>query len=513
MPDIDGRRINWKSRVMPQTKLKVLIFIVAYNAGKKIVSVIERIPKTVFSLYDVSLLIIDDCSKDNTQQIAQDYLEGKADFNFSVLRNPVNQGYGGNQKIGYYYAIKNNYDVVVLLHGDGQYAPECLPDLLAPFSEDDSVGAVFGSRMLNRADALKGGMPLYKFVGNQVLTSAQNMLLGSSLSEFHTGYRLYSVATLKKLPFYLNTNDFHFDTEIIVQLFVSRAKILELPIPTHYGDEVCHVDGLKYAGDVMKASLKARLMNLGIFYDPKFASNSADLPNYVSKFDFLSTHSVAFEQIAPNSVVLDLGCADGYFSEKLHREKNCEVFSVDFIEGKKVTGCQYQACDLNVDLPTVTWEKLDVVVLLDVIEHMHDPEKFLARLRQKLSGNQKVKIIVSSGNVCFFITRLMMLFGQFNYGRRGILDITHTRLFTVASLERLLRYAAYKVTLRRYVPAPYPLAIGLNFLSRMLVTLNTLAAKILPGLFAYQSLYVVSPQQDIDWLLQHAQASLLDSPK
>ncbi len=485
------------------TKLKVLVFIVAYNAEKSIASVIERIPRQLSQNYDLSLLIIDDSSKDNTQAVAQNCLEKGFWCPFMVLRNPENQGYGGNQKVGYHYAIENGFDVVVLLHGDGQYAPEYLPTLIEPFAEQGKPDAVFGSRMLNRRDALKGGMPFYKFAGNQILTAMQNRLLGSQLSEFHTGYRAYSVTALQKIPFDLNTDDFHFDTEIIVQLFFSGARVVELPIPTFYGEEVCHVNGLRYAWDVTKASVKARLIRMGIFFDPKFAlQNKAT--NYVSKFEFQSTHSVAFVQVPERSMVLDLGCADGYLSERLHREKDCVVFSVDVPQEQTVAGCSYQSCDLNTSLPNVPWDRLDMVILLDVIEHLNNPEMFLEHLRAKLSGNDKVKIIVSSGNVCFFITRFMMFLGQFNYGRRGILDITHTRLFTVSSLERLLRYAAYRVEDRRYIPAPFPLAIGLNAFSRFMVGVNGVLARLMPGLFAYQSLYVIRPRPSIDWLLQQA---------
>lgn len=486
------------------SKLKVLVFVVAYNAEKTIASVIDRIPRQLHEKYDLSLLIIDDCSRDNTRNVARSHLEEDFWCPASVLRNPENQGYGGNQKVGYHYAIVNEFDVVVLLHGDGQYAPEYLPTLLKPFDVEHKPDAVFGSRMLNRRDALKGGMPLYKFVGNQVLTAIQNRLLGSNLSEFHTGYRVYAVPALKKIPFDLNTNDFHFDTEIIVQLFFSQAHVVELPIPTFYGDEVCHVDGLRYAWDVIKASIKARLIRMGIFFDPKFALQGDEAANYVSKFEFKSTHSVAFAQVPERSVVLDLGCADGYLSERLHREKGCTVYSVDVEAGKSVPGCDYQACDLNGSLPDVPWESLGVVVLLDVIEHLSNPEGFLERLRSMLSGNDKVKIIVSSGNVCFFVTRMMMFMGQFNYGRRGILDITHRRLFTVNSLERVLHYAAYRVLDRSYVPAPYPLAIGLNALSKLMVGINDMLARILPGLFTYQTLYVVRPRPSIEWLLQKA---------
>lgn len=486
------------------SRLKVLVFVVAYNASKTIRSVIDRIPKELSDLYNLSLLVIDDCSQDDTADIARSHLIKGHWSPYCVMRNPRNQGYGGNQKIGYRYAEKKEFDVVVLLHGDGQYAPEFLPKILEPFSVKVKPDAVFGSRMLNRRDALKGGMPFYKFLGNQILTTAQNFLLSSNLSEFHTGYRAYSVSTIKKLPLELNTDDFHFDTEIIVQLLFSDAYVIELPIPTFYGDEICHVNGINYAWHVLKASLKARLIRVGVFFDPKFASVTGQYSNYVSKFDFNSTHSVALDLVPHKSVVLDLGCADGYLSEALAESKQCKVYSVDFEPNKNVENCEYQSCDLNETLPDVPWESLGVVILLDVIEHLSDPEFFLEQLRTKLSGNEKVRIIISSGNVCFFITRLMMLMGQFNYGPRGILDITHRRLFTVGSLNRLLRYSGHVIEGKHYIPAPYPLAIGLNFASRMMVGVNRVLAKILPGVFAYQALYEIRPRPSTTWLLSQA---------
>jgi 2-polyprenyl-3-methyl-5-hydroxy-6-metoxy-1,4-benzoquinol methylase len=347
-------------------------------------------------------------------------------------------------------------------------------------------------------------MPLYKFLGNQVLTWFQNRLLGSRLSEFHTGYRAYSTAVLAGVPFEYNTNDFHFDTEIIVQLLFSRAPIEEIAIPTFYGDEVCHVNGLKYAGDVVRASVKARLISLGIFYDPKFDVAPPWVRKYVSKLSFASTHSVAYGLVRPGSRVLDLGCADGYLSEALHAQKQCTVVGTDLDAERSIPGCEYQRCNLNSELPALDWKALDEVVMLDVIEHLAEPEEFLRRLRAALNGNARARVIMSSGNVCFFVTRLMMLMGQFNYGKRGILDITHTRLFTVASLERILRYAGYQIEAKRVVPAPYPLAVGLNRLSRTLLTVNSWLARILPGLFAYQTLIVARPRPTPEYLLQHA---------
>src|SRR5262249_34687529 len=165
--------------------------------------------------------------------------------------------------------IHNGFDFVALIHGHGQYAPECLTDLLLPLVRGEA-DAVLGSRMMERGAALKGGMPLYKYVGNKILTCIQNRVLRSSLTEFHSGYRLYSVAALASLPFDRNTNDFHFDTEILIQYLRAGLRIRELPIPTYYGDEISQVNGLKYAFNVVKSSVVSRAQDYGILYDRKF---------------------------------------------------------------------------------------------------------------------------------------------------------------------------------------------------------------------------------------------------
>src|SRR5215468_3359034 len=116
---------------------------------------------------------------------------------------------------------------------------------MAPLREG-RADAVFGSRMIEAFAALRGGMPLYKYVGNRILTMTQNLLLGTKFSEFHSGYRIYSVKALERIPFVLNSNDFHFDTEIILQLLNGCFRIVELSIPTYYGDEICRVNGIAY---------------------------------------------------------------------------------------------------------------------------------------------------------------------------------------------------------------------------------------------------------------------------
>jgi glycosyltransferase involved in cell wall biosynthesis len=489
------------------SKKRLLIFVVAYQAEKTIQSVLLRIPQSLVQFYDLEVLIIDDASQDTTFDVgatSKDLLN--LPFTVTVLQNPINQGYGGNQKIGYHYAIQFGFDYVALVHGDGQYAPECLPELLAPFREQN-VKAVFGSRMLTRGQALKGGMPLYKYVGNKILTAFENKLLSSNLSEFHSGYRLYSVDALKQIPFECNTNDFHFDTEIIVQFIAKGFQIQELPIPTYYGDEICRVNGMKYALDVVLAVLKYRAQGLGIFYDRRFDVTTQDdsLAQYEFKTDGVSPHSITIELVRKGSAVLDLGCASGYVGAYLKQHLYCHVTGVDQYPHPNHTNLDhFIEHNLFSGPPQVAYENVDYILLLDVVEHVPNPEKFLENLHVCIEKNAKVKLLISTGNIGFIITRLMLLFGQFNYGKRGILDMTHTRLFTFSSLKRILEQSGYDVHSERGVPAPFGLALKGGFVAKVLTKINNLLIHLARNLFSYQIYVVATPRPSVNSLLDSA---------
>lgn len=491
---------------MPQSsKKRVLIFIVAYHAETTIADVLRRIPAKLNDDYEVDILIIDDSSRDLTfaksHETARD---AGIPFDIRILFNPVNQGYGGNQKLGYRYAIERGYDYVALLHGDGQYAPECLPDLLAAFRKGDPA-AVFGSRMLTKDGALRGGMPLYKFVGNKILTWTQNRLLRSQMSEFHSGYRLYSVDALRTIPFERNSNDFHFDTEIIIQLmFFAKREIRELPIPTYYGDEICRVNGIAYAANVVLATLKARMQELGIFYDRRYDCAPVALEHYTPKFDYPSTHTFAFNLVPQGARVLDLGCAGGYMAAELKRRKGCYAVGVDAFPLGDVRLDEFYLRDLNEGLAGLPVADQDIILMLDVIEHLASPERFLDELRETLSQNPEMQMIISTANIGFIIPRLMLLIGQFNYGKRGILDVTHTRLFTFSSFRRCLEQCGFDVLEMRAVPGPFPLALGDTRLARLLLGINQALLKISRGMFGYQIFARIKPRPTVAYLLAAA---------
>ena len=457
---------------------RLLIFVVAYNAETTIEKVLSRIPAGLRS-EDVEVLIIDDSSADDTFQNGLRYQQRTSDFKITVLRTPQNQGYGGNQKLGYRYAIDHQFDIVALLHGDGQYAPEKLPDLLEPLVRDEA-DAVFGSRMIDKRAARRGGMPVYKWIGNQILTAFQNRALHTRLSEFHSGYRLYSTNALAQIPFEKNTNDFHFDTEIIIQLLLKKMHIAELPIPTFYGDEICHVNGLKYAWDVVRSTIKARLCRINLFFDRKF-DVAPEPAAHSDKLGFPSSQTFAVEVCEPGKKILQLGLGHANVAAELQR-RNCLVTAIDFAANELARdgSCVVPTPSLPVNLP-----EYDQILLMDLVEHLHDPESFLDELRLKTAG-RRPEVVITAANVAFFITRFMLLFGQFNYSRKGILGLGHRRLFTFKTLRSSLEQAGYEILEERGVPAPFPLALERKRWSRALLKLNQLLLRFSKTLFSYQ---------------------------
>jgi SAM-dependent methyltransferase len=448
--------------------------------------------------------VVDDASEDRTFEIGVEYRERHPEARVTVLRNAHNQGYGGNQKVGYAWALARGFDAVALLHGDGQYAPGELPRLLGPV-ERGEADAVFGSRMLEPRNALKGGMPLYKWVGNRLLTAYQNLLLGTRLSEFHSGYRVYSTGALRRIQFRMNTNDFHFDTEIIIQLLNAGQRIVELPIPTYYGDEICRVNGLGYAGNVVHATTRNLLHRSGLLYQRRYDPLADDNLHYESKLGYPSSHSWAVAAVPAGSRVLDLGSGPGEVARELVA-KGCTVTLVDRHPPTDL-GPGVRAVRQDLDEPLqVNPDDHDVILMLDILEHLRSPEAFLEQLRARL-GHEPRRVVVSLPNVAFVVVRIMLLLGQFNYGKAGILDRTHTRLFTFRSARHLLRDGGYRLVRVRGVPAPFPKVLGNGVLGRLAVGVNLLLIRLSRSLFAYQIFLEADSTPDVDFLVRDAEGA------
>jgi SAM-dependent methyltransferase len=222
-----------------------------------------------------------------------------------------------------------------------------------------------------------------------------------------------------------------------------------------------------------------------------FVVSKFETPKYHFKPNFVSTHTETLEIIKQNSRVLDLGCNDGSFLEYLKEKKNCSIIGVDSKnnDGKKIDKIIIQ--DLNEDLPEIEYDQIDYITILDVIEHLNSPEIFLNKLKKKINKNKKIKIIFSTPNVAFLPIRISLLFGNFNYSSKGILDFTHKRLFTFSSFKNFFVKNGFKINKKIGIPAPFPIVLGENILSKFLITLNSFLIFFHKGLFSFQMFYVV----------------------
>ncbi len=490
--------MNEKSPASPDNCGKRIgILIVAYNAVTTIAKVLKRIPADVWSNVE-EVVIFDDASHDHTYELAVGFKMLSQLEKLTVLKNENNLGYGGNQKLGYSYFIQKGFDVVILLHGDGQYAPEILADMYAPIVKGDA-DAVFGSRMMPQyGGPLKGGMPLYKFVGNRILTYLENYSLGLHLSEFHSGYRAYSLDALRRLDMTMMTNDFHFDTQIIVKLHHQGFRIKEVPIPTYYGDEICYVNGLRYAWDVFQSVIRYKKTTRALKRYPEYAEYFVHYPMKESKH---SSYYYFQRWVGNNQDVLDIGCGEGFFAQVLVAENN-RVTGIDILENPKCTESltEYLCSDLHNGLTkcaqALEGRRFDRILLQDILEHVKNPTQILSDCHELLKPHGQV--LVSVPNVANISVRLSLLCGKFDYGERGILDRTHVRFFTRKTARDMLAEAGYEIVATKMTIIPIELVLGVSpgsLLMRAANRLLVLLTNAFPGLFGYQILFVARSQK------------------
>jgi 2-polyprenyl-3-methyl-5-hydroxy-6-metoxy-1,4-benzoquinol methylase/GT2 family glycosyltransferase len=468
---------------------RIGILVVAYNAASTLVATLDRIPAD-FRERIAEVIVLDDASHDDTFAYGQAWARRPDTPPTLVVRHTKNLGYGGNQKAAYKLAIERGLDIVVLLHGDGQYAPEILPEMVAPL-ERGECDAVMGSRMMERGAARRGGMPLYKLVGNRILTRAENALLSSRLTEFHSGYRVYSTSALRDVPFDRNTDDFDFDTQIIIQLINAGKRILEIPIPTYYGDEICYVNGMRYARDVIKDVLEYRLVTMG-FGTAEWVPEPAE---YAFKDGDGSSHAVILEMLGsmPRRRILDLGCSGGLFAAHA-RAAGHQVTGIDRVEIPGVRGRtdQFIKASLEDGIPAAAGGDFDVVVAADVIEHLPQPGAVLREACRVLRPGGQV--LLSVPNFAHWYPRMRVAAGQFGYDRRGILDETHLRFFTRATLRRLVRASGFDILEERATGLPLR-AISESDGQRLRVThkIDKALVRARPTLFGYQFILRLTP--------------------
>lgn len=239
-------------------RLKTIIVLPAYNAAKTLRKTWQDIP----AQYKNNVILVDDASSDKTIEIAKK-------LRIKTFIHKKNLGYGGNQKTCYKQALKLQPDIIIMLHPDYQYDPKLIPALIAMI-ESGNYDCVLGSRILG-GDALKGGMPLYKYLSNRFLTFFENLCTGVKLSEYHTGLRAYRAQILREINFYKNSDDFIFDNQILLQIIARRFRIGEISCPTKYFKEASSINfvrSLKYGFSCLYWSFIYFLGRIGIYRHP-----------------------------------------------------------------------------------------------------------------------------------------------------------------------------------------------------------------------------------------------------
>ena len=232
---------------------KILVVLPAYNAERTLEITFREIPIDVVD----DVLLVDDNSSDRTVMLSKE-------LKIQTFLHDYNYGYGRNQKTCYSEALKRGADIIVMVHPDYQYTPRLITAMSSMIAYD-VYDVVLGSRIVG-GGSLRGGMPLYKYVANRFLTAIQNLLLGSKLSEFHTGYRAFSKRVLENLPIHKNSDDFVFDNEMLAQCIFSGYRIGEISCPTKYFKEASSInlkDSLRYGIGVLATSFKYRLQKMG----------------------------------------------------------------------------------------------------------------------------------------------------------------------------------------------------------------------------------------------------------
>lgn len=362
------------------------------------------------------------------------------------------------------------------------------------------------------ADSLKSmpklGFVLFPTVGQKAHFIPNLIGLSSRLPrEFLTTFSckgIFSGQMLLQIPFRQNLSEVFFDTELIYQIIAGTFEIrvsqdVELPA----SNENITPSNVQ----LFKLALTLRLQRLGIFYDPRFDLIQEN-QQYEAKFDFISSHSLSLSRISTEDNLLILGSGPKELVEPFSNIAKSVVAVDSFVDTALRGICDFalqadleNVVDYDEILPNLKYSK---VIALDIIEHLRSPEDFLTRIRSS-NSTAGSRVVITTPNIAFLPVRAMLLFGFFNYGKRGILDRTHTRLFTISSLRRILKQSGFEIEEIHGIPAPIPLAIGRGLLGNFLLNLNNFLIKIWPSLFSFQILAVARALPTVEQLLEESQ--------
>lgn len=470
------RRARELGEAFPRTALLVL----DESDPERLRKTLARVPEALDGCLEEVVLVP---PRPDEAASLRDPITGRS-LEVRLHRLPRAAGYGGARKAAFEYALLRGFDLVVTLRGDGSHPPEQLPELLLA-ALDVPDGLVLAARRIRR-----GARPvrLSHLAAHAAATAIQNRLLGLRLEDYHSSFRVYATAALRRIPFQLDDEGRPFDMQIVIQHRALGASVCELPVPPSWREYPSSPRGLRSVLRYTAAAVDYRLHQLHFSRRGRYLVDHGE--RYTLKLSPTGSHMQIVEAVAPGSRVLDLGCSQGLLARPL-RARRCIVTGVDVRPPAASSSSldEYFSRDLEQPLEIPTGRAFDYVVCSDVIEHLRARTELLRSVRRYL--RPEGRLLISTPNVALWFYRLSLLVGRFEYGPRGVLDETHVHLYTRSTFRRAVERAGFRIVRERVTALPFEVVFestGRSRLLRAVAAAYHALARLWPGLFAYQFL-------------------------
>jgi 2-polyprenyl-3-methyl-5-hydroxy-6-metoxy-1,4-benzoquinol methylase len=462
---------------------RIALFLFDCPDTESLQRILDRIPRSVGEWFD-EVVIMQERSASRERPVPRDLLGG-GPANLQVHRLPRDAGYGGARKAAFEYALLKRFDHVVMLRGDGVHPPEALPALVHPILFDPDQ-MVFAYRQLRLPEAPGSWKLVPNLVAHTLATGFQNRLLGLRLRDYHSGYRLYSMRAIERIPFQLDSDDHRFDMQLVIQCRVLGVPVKEVPVGPIWREYPTNRVGLTEVLRACRCAIDYRLHQLHAYRLGQYFVDEG--VRYTLKRSRTGSHMQIVGAIAPGSSVLDLGCSQGLLAHPL-REKGVRVTGVDIAPPERLAAelDRYFQRDLDLPLDLPVGREFDYVVVSDVIEHLRNRTQLLRGARRFLKEGGR--LIISTPNIALWFYRLSLFVGRFEYGPRGVLDETHVHLFTRATFRREVEKAGFFVLKERVTALPFEIVFESTGRSRLVRSASNLyhaLARLWPAMFAYQ---------------------------
>jgi 2-polyprenyl-3-methyl-5-hydroxy-6-metoxy-1,4-benzoquinol methylase len=460
---------------------RIALFIFDCLDRKCLSETLARIPESVTSILEEIVVMQEPGSELDSR--VEPLESGPFDFRFH--RQPRDLGHGGTRKAAFEYALRNRFDLVALMRGDGSHPAESLPDLLEPAIEGEPL--VVGSRLLDRREAVRRGMSASRLLSHTAATAVQNRILGLRLRDYLSSFRVYATDVLRRIPFQLNADDRLFDVHAIIQCRALGIRVCEVPVRGVWREGDAGREELRHVLRACWTAVNYRLHQLHVRRRGRYF---VDLGiHYTLKLSETGSHMQIVDAIREGTRVLDLGCSQGLLAKPL-REKEVRVTGVDGRAPDSRLAREletYLQWDLELPLELPVGREFDYVVCADVIEHLKGRRELLRSARRYLKPEGR--LIISTPNIALWFYRLSLLVGRFEYGPRGVLDHDHTHLYTRDSFRREVEAAGFRVVKERVTALPFEVlfeSTGRSRLVREVSQLYQRLARLWPEMFAYQ---------------------------